>query len=179
MITIVLARLFLNNIRSVLKILIFGLLFTSTVSAREYHVAVNGNDNNNGSSASPLRTVSRAAYIALPGDEDEVYLSGKSLYETNLIEDVLNPKPIQASQDKEGSAYTWFCENDGTNTYIYANFHGYDPNRELVEINVRQSCFYPDSAGMNYITIRGFEMSQTATQWAAPTASACHIGRRW
>jgi len=31
------------------------------------------------------------------------------------------------------------------NTYIYANFHDENPHEELVEINVRDSCFYPDN----------------------------------
>ena len=102
------------------------------------------------------------------------------MFETNLFEEVLNPKPVAASQDKEGSTYTWFCESDESNTYIYANFHGSDPNKELVEINVRQSCFYPDSVGRNYITIRGFTMSQAASQWAAPTAEQIGlIGTNW
>ncbi len=110
----------------------------------------------------------------------EVYLNGKSLYETNLIEDVLNPKPVSVSQDKEGSTYTWYCESDENNTYIYANFHGHDPNKELVEINVRETCFYPDTTGRNFITVSGFEMSQAATQWAAPTAEQIGlIGTNW
>ncbi|MFZ0283047.1 MAG: DUF1565 domain-containing protein, partial [Bacteroidales bacterium] len=110
----------------------------------------------------------------------EVYLNGKSLYETNLIADVLNPKPLQVSRDKEGSVYTWFCESDETDTYIYANFNSFDPNKELVEINVRESCFYPDSTGRNFITVRGFNFSQAATQWAAPTAEQVGlIGTNW
>jgi len=110
----------------------------------------------------------------------EVYLNGKSLYESNTLEGVLNPKPVPRSTDHEGSTYTWFCESDEMNTYIYANFHGYNPNSELVEINVRRTCFYPDSTGCNYITIRGFRMSQAATQWAPPTAEQIGlIGTNW
>lgn len=96
-------------------------------------------------------------YLKRKPHTGEVYLNGKSLYETNLIADVLNPKPITQSQDREGSTYTWYCESDEINTYIYANFHNYDPNKELVEINVRQSCFYPDSTGMDYITNKKME----------------------
>jgi hypothetical protein len=71
-------------------------------------------------------------------------------------------------------------ESDKRNTYIYANFHDYNPNEELVEINVRESCFYPDKPGRNYITVRGFHMSQAATQWAAPTAEQIGlIGSHW
>ena len=38
------------------------------VSAREYHVAVNGNDKNDGSSATPFKTINYAAQLAQPGD---------------------------------------------------------------------------------------------------------------
>jgi hypothetical protein len=107
-----------------------------------------------------------------------VYLNGKSLWETNLIERVLSP--VSNARDPEGSTYTWFAEVDDKNTYIYANFHDKDPNREVVEINVRDSCFYPDQPGRDYITIRGFQMMNAATQWAAPTAEQIGlIGTHW
>ncbi len=107
-------------------------------------------------------------------------MNGKSLWETHLLERVLDPQPFEGARDREGSTYTWFCESDDKFTYIYANFRGKDPNRELVEINVRDSCFYPDQPGRNYITIRGFHLSHAATQWAAPTAEQIGlIGTHW
>jgi hypothetical protein len=119
----------------------------------------------------------------------EVYLNGKSLYEMDVLEGVLNPRPARdivapevslGIADQEGSTYTWYCESDAANTYIYANFHDYNPNEEFVEINVRDACFYPDKPGRNYITVRGFHMSQAATQWAAPTAEQIGlIGTHW
>ena len=110
----------------------------------------------------------------------EVYLNGKSLFEKASLDEVMNPKPYPRAVDKEASLYTWYCESDDDNTYIWANFHGYNPNEELVEINVRKSCFYPDAPGRNYITVRGFRMSQAATQWAAPTAEQIGlIGTHW
>ncbi len=110
----------------------------------------------------------------------EVYLNGKSLWEMELLEKVIHPKRAQDKWDPEGSIYTWFCESDQENTYIYANFQEADPNEELVEINVRQSCFYPDTTGINFITVRGFHMSQAATQWAHPTAEQIGlIGTNW
>jgi hypothetical protein len=115
-----------------------------------------------------------------PHHTGEVYLNGKSLWETHLLERVLEPRPAADIRDTEGSTWTWFCESDGKFTYIYANFHDKDPNQELIEINVRDSCFYPDQPGRNYITIRGFHMSQAATQWAAPTAEQIGlIGTHW
>jgi hypothetical protein len=115
-----------------------------------------------------------------PHHTGEVYLNGKSLWETNLLERVLNPQAPPDARDREGAAWTWFAESDDTNTYIYANFHDRNPNQELVEINVRDSCFYPDQPGRNYITVRGFHMSQAATQWAAPTAEQIGLlGTHW
>ena len=106
----------------------------------------------------------------------EVYLNGKSMYESPVLEGVLNPRQGAA----EESTYAWFAESDDRSTYIYANFHDKNPNQELVEINVRDSCFYPDQPGRNYITVRGFRMSQAATQWAPPTAEQIGlIGTNW
>ena len=110
----------------------------------------------------------------------EVYLNGKSLWEMEILEKVLKPKPVEDNYDPVGSTYTWYCESDEDNTHIYANFHGSDPNRELVEINVRRACFYPDTTNINFITVSGFHMSQAATQWAPPTAEQIGlIGTNW
>ncbi|MDX1285230.1 MAG: right-handed parallel beta-helix repeat-containing protein [Draconibacterium sp.] len=110
----------------------------------------------------------------------EVYLNEKSLWEMPILEKVLKPVPVKDNFDPKGSTYTWYCESDDENTYIYANFHGADPNEELVEINVRRTCFYPEQNNINYITIRGFHLSQAATQWAPPTAEQIGlIGTNW
>jgi len=115
-----------------------------------------------------------------PHHTGEVYLNGKSLWEMEMLEKILNPKPVKDNWDPKGSTYTWYCESDEENTYIYANFHEYDPNKELVEINVRRACFYPEKNNINFITIRGFHMSQAATQWAPPTAEQIGlIGTNW
>ena len=115
-----------------------------------------------------------------PHHTGEVYLNGKSLWESRLLERVLNPVPFPGARDAEGSTCTWYAESDDNFTYIYANFHGRDPNRELVEINVRDSCFYPDAPGRNFITVRGFRLAHAATQWAAPTAEQIGlIGTHW
>jgi hypothetical protein len=112
----------------------------------------------------------------------EVYLNGVSFYEANSLDEVKNPTVRTGVtglrwfvQDEkilhpEQTLYRWFCETDDENTTIYANFQGADPNKELVEINVRKCCFYPAKTGMNYITVRGFEMAQAASPWAPPTA---------
>lgn len=110
----------------------------------------------------------------------EVYLNGRPMYEANLLQEIFRPRPLNPVSDPEGSLLTWFCESDKDFTYLYANFRGANPNRELVEIHVRPACFYPDSTGCDYITVRGFHMSQAATQWAAPTAEQPGlIGTNW
>jgi hypothetical protein len=100
----------------------------------------------------------------------EVFLNGKSLYEKEKIEKVFNPIPDAKISDPEGSIYTWYCESDKNNTTIWANFQKFNPNKELIEITTRRTCFYPDKPGINFITISGFYINQAATQWAAPTA---------
>jgi hypothetical protein len=114
----------------------------------------------------------------------EVFLNGKSLFEEVTLDEVLNPKPDTSIKDQEGSTYTWYCESDENNTTIWANFHKYNPNKELVEISTRKTCFYSEKPGINYITIRGFDISQAATQWGAPTAEqigmiATHWNKGW
>ncbi len=238
-----------------------------TANSREYHVAKNGNDKNEGTKESPMLTIQMAANLSLPGDlitvhegtyrenvvpprggksdekrityqaapgekviitgseviknwylvsgtvwktsinndffgnynpykekicgdwfddkgrvhhTGEVYLNGKSLWEVESLERVMNPTEVKDNFDPAGSVFTWYSETDDRFTTIYANFHGADPNRELVEINIRKSCFYPAINHVNYITVRGFIMHHAATQWAPPTAEqAGLIGTNW
>jgi hypothetical protein len=253
------------------SLLVLMVLVSVQGNAREYHVAINGSDKNDGSAANPLKTINFAAQIAQPGDiitvhsgtyrewinpamggesdarriiyqaapgeevfikgsevisgwkkekesvwkvvipnslfgsynpykdsiygdwfsdngrihhTGEVFLNGKSLYEKEKIEKVINPLPFEGTKDKAGSTFTWYCESDALNTTIWANFHKYNPNKEIVEITTRRTCFYPEKPGLNYITIRGFHICQAATQWGAPTAEqigmiSTNWNKRW
>jgi len=257
----------------VLFLFLLSMLLTcpTLITAREYHVSVNGNDSGSGTVSAPFKTISAAARLAFPGDTitvhagtyrewvnpirggesdskrivyrsapgekaeikgsevitgwkkekegvwkvvipnsffgnynpyqdsifgdwfyrmgrlhhtGEVFLNGKSLYEKESLEKVINPVPYPRTQDKQGSLYTWYCESDANNTTIWANFQKFNPNKELVEISTRRTCFYPDKPGINYITISGFEISQAATQWGAPTAEqigmvSTHWNKGW
>jgi len=245
--------------RSYFNLLVLLVFTTSLAYAREYHVSVNGNNDNDGSASNPFKTINFAAQLAKAGDvitvhagtyrewinparggesdtrrivyiaaagekveikgsevitgwkkekgkegvwkviitnsffgnynpyqdsiygdwftsygrihhTGEVFLNGKSLFEKEVIGKVFSPVPDDKIKDKEGSTYTWYCESDASNTTIWANFQKFNPNKELVEISTRRTCFYPDKPGINYITISGFHISQAATQWAAPTA---------
>jgi hypothetical protein len=74
----------------------------------------------------------------------------------------------------------WFAQVDASNTTIWAQFQGVNPNEVEVEINVRQAVFYPEKPGINYITVRGFTMMHAATPWAPPTAEQIGlIGTHW
>ena len=62
------------------------------------------------------------------------------------------------------------AESNSSNTVIYAQFPGVNPNTAQVEINVRPTVFTPEKTNINYLTIRGFDLRNAATNWAAPTA---------
>ena len=122
----------------------------------------------------------------------DVYLNGKSFFEAISYEKVVNPDKWTASiyetwgncEEKlvnpDDSIYRWYAEVKQEKTVIYANFHGANPNEECVEINVRRSCFFPERTGINYITVKGFEMAQAATTWAPPTSLQYGIiGPHW
>jgi alpha-L-arabinofuranosidase len=100
-----------------------------------------------------------------------VYLNGEWLTEATRLDDVLKPA---------GPSPLWFGEVDTDKTTILAQFKGVNPNEQLTEINVRQTVFYPEKTGVNYITVRGFNMCDAATPWAPPTAEQIGlIGTHW
>src|SRR5690554_2166125 len=121
----------------------------------------------------------------------DVYLNGMSFYEAENFEQLKDPAIRKEVIDNwtgktvpvhnpEQTKHLWYAVVDDKNTSIYANFHKHNPNEELVEINVRKCCFYPEKTGMDYITVRGFEMAQAATPWAPPTADQPGlIGPHW
>ncbi len=100
-----------------------------------------------------------------------VYVDGHWLTEAAVLEDVLKPT---------GNDPLWFGQVDKTNTAIWAQFKGIDPNEGQVEVNVRRTVFYPEKPGVNYITVRGFTMMHAATPWAPPTAEQVGlVGTHW
>lgn len=228
----------------------------------EYHVAVNGNDANPGSLASPCKTIMAAANKAMPGDVitvqagtyresivpprggnsdqerityqaakgEKVTIKGSEIakgwkklqhdtwvlklpnsffgsfnpYKELIHGDWFSPRPkdrkylrgavylngswlMEAAkkaevtdQDANPKNQLWCAGIEGDTTTIWAQFKNTDPNNELVEINVRQTVFYPDKPFVNYLTIRGFTLEQAATNWAPPTAEQHGlIGTHW
>ena len=101
-----------------------------------------------------------------------VYLNGDWLMEAAKKEEVME------SADKKNQL--WWGEVDATTTTIWAQFENADPNKDLVEINVRPTVFYPGKPFINFITVRGFTIEQAATNWAPPTAEQPGlIGTHW
>jgi alpha-N-arabinofuranosidase len=100
-----------------------------------------------------------------------VYLDGNWLTEAASLDDVMKPA---------GGDALWFGEVDAEHTTIWAQFKDVDPNRQRVEMNVRQTVFYPEKTGIDYITVRGFTLEDAATPWAPPTAEQIGvIGPHW
>jgi len=233
-------------------------LATCSASAREYHVSTAGSDDNPGSEAKPLKTISAASRVAQPGDvvtvhegvyrervnpprggtgpdrrivyqgadgekvvlkgsevvkgwkrgkgdtwsvtlakgffgDDNpygdviggewharrgfprhtgtVYLNGQWMDEAPRVEQVLAPA---------GARPLWKAKVSKGTTTLWAQFKGVNPNAETVEINVRQSVFYPDRPGRNYITVRGLTMRHAATPWSGAMSEQIGlVGTHW
>ncbi|MCI1641734.1 MAG: right-handed parallel beta-helix repeat-containing protein [Actinomyces sp.] len=125
-----------------------------------------------------------------------VYLDGRSLSEAPSREAVAHPargdvlvddwtQTAVPVPDPEWAVRTWFAEVDaggvGGVTTVWAHFGaGVDPNEHLIEVNVRPAVFLPRRHHIDWITVRGFELAQAATQWAPPTAEQPGlIGPNW
>lgn len=113
-----------------------------------------------------------------------VFLNGKGFFEMDTKEKILNPQPVGSAVYKEDSLKVWFVESDDEGITLWINTQGADPNKETMEITTRTTCFYPENEGVNYITLKGFEICQAASQWAAPTAHqigmvATHWNKGW
>ena len=121
-----------------------------------------------------------------------VYINGVSMYEATSMDDLYEAKiryfgakniwwdfeePVQFP---ERTIYRWYGVVEDDTTTIYGNFQDKDPNKEFIEINVRPCCFYPTLTGLNYITVRGFEIAQAACPWTPPTSDQIGmIGPHW
>lgn len=104
-----------------------------------------------------------------------VYLNGDWLLEAASLAEVL-----ETGAPASSGPPLWFAEVEAAHTTLWAQFRDADPNRELVEINVRQSVFYPGQPGRNFITVRGFILRHAATPWAPPTAEQVGLlGTHW
>ena len=124
----------------------------------------------------PFTKVIQGEWYWTPADgfdrhQASVYLNEQWLTESPNLDPVLL---------NVGTKQLWFCAVNRNNTTIWAQFKGVDPNKELVEISVREAIFYPSQPGLNYITVRGFTIRQAATPWAgAMSVQVGLIGTHW
>ncbi len=87
---------------------------------------------------------------------------------------------FRAAEPLTSNPGLWFAQVDNEKTTLWAQFKDVDPNKQLVEINVRRTVFYPDKPGRNFLTVRGFTMCHAATPWAPPTAEQIGlVGTHW
>ncbi|RIM84770.1 right-handed parallel beta-helix repeat-containing protein [Staphylococcus xylosus] len=132
----------------------------------------------------PFATKLFGDWLAVDNDKSlgQVYLNDQSLFEVSEYEQLANPKLVEETLDhwtnkqvtydyKDQSIYVWYAKVEKEITTIYVNFHDFNPNNEVTEINVRKSAFRPFKMHTNYITIRNFEIANVATQWSPPTAA--------
>jgi hypothetical protein len=103
----------------------------------------------------------------------DVYLNGEAFYEKETVQEV-----------KEAEK-SWHCQVGGEVTTIRANFGKANPNKELTEVNVRESLFMPEITGLKYITVAGFHFMHAAANWAPPGpelqtgAVGPRMGKHW
>lgn len=141
-------------------------------------------DNNIFKDFNPFATKLFGDWLAVDNDKSlgQVYLNDQSLFEVSEYDQLADPKLVEETLDhwtnkqvtydyKDQSIYVWYAKLENDITTIYVNFHDFNPNNELTEINVRKSAFRPFKMHTNYITIRNFEIANVATQWSPPTAA--------
>ena len=122
----------------------------------------------------------------------DVYINGVSMFEGKSMDDLYDDTPriigcqttVKIEDElilhPELTLYKWYSVVEEETTTIYGNFREYDPNKELIEINVRPCCFYPKETGVNYITLRGFEIAHGASPWTPPTSHQIGmVGPHW
>ncbi|MGD0092647.1 MAG: right-handed parallel beta-helix repeat-containing protein [Planctomycetota bacterium] len=86
----------------------------------------------------------------------DVYLDGEALLETQT------PQEVKLAQG------TWHGQAGEKTTIVRANFGDAKPNEALAEINVRQCVFFPEKAGLSYITVAGLHLLHSAENWQPP-----------
>jgi hypothetical protein len=103
----------------------------------------------------------------------DVYLNEEAFYEK------------ETAQEVNGAEQSWHCQVAEEVTTIRANFGKANPNKELTEINVRESLFMPEITGLQYITVDGFHFMHAAANWAPPGldlqtgAVGPRMGKHW
>ena len=105
-----------------------------------------------------------------------VYFKGNEMNEAAALEDLYG-----TCRGKK-----WYSKSDNQGTWIWANFVGLpidesvNPNKLNVVISKRRAVFYPSRPNIDYITVRGFELTRCANPWSPPTTEQIGlIGTGW
>jgi alpha-N-arabinofuranosidase len=112
--------------------------------------------------------------------EDRINHSGTVYINGEWLEEAAAEQDVRGTVSESGPL--WWAEVNETSgkTRVLVQYKGADLNKELVEVNARQTVFYPGRKGVDYITVRGFELCQAATPWAPPTTQQIGlIGPNW
>jgi alpha-L-arabinofuranosidase len=86
----------------------------------------------------------------------DVYLNNGVMSELQTVAQVKTEK------------FTWFTSATATETTIYANFGGNNPNTQLTEINVRELIFFSTTSTADFITLDSLHFLHAAPNWQAP-----------
>lgn len=112
-------------------------------------------------------------------DFQSTYTSNTKISGAQTIYCVFKARPIEPMDPAKYVGW-WYADVDETTTTIWADFKGVNPNDALTEVNVREAVFYPEEAGLDYITVQGFTLEQAATNWASASAEQIGlIGTHW
>lgn len=107
----------------------------------------------------------------------KVYL----VYQDFSAQDLANmQQQLDKAKQKLTGKKLWYATVNDTSTHIYAELGHTNPNIEGIEINVRETLFYPKQPYINYITLEGFQFQNAASNWAPPTAEQkAAVGTHW
>lgn len=103
----------------------------------------------------------------------EIFMDGAALYEAPDLAHL-------AQTDRPERKYSWFAKASQAGVKVWVYLPGKNPNEHCMEASVRPYCFFPETEGLNYITVSGLVIEKAATQWAPPTAfQPGAIGTHW
>jgi hypothetical protein len=127
-------------------------------------------------SFNPFSMDVRGAY---PGEGDQYLAGGQWCHLGEVYLDGQYYQEQQSLTTIQSTPKTWYISHSGTTTSISANFGTANPNTQLAEINVREAVFgHPTlMSGIDYITVDGFRLSQSADAWCPPYRSSPSVSK--
>lgn len=155
----------------------FGTTLISTVVfGKSYHVAMNGNDTNNGSLTAPYKTIQSAANFMLPGDT--CYIHAGTYYET--------VRPINSGVEGCPLVFTAYQNDEALVhggrvitgwTKYKGNIYQAPVSSEVKDLFVdRQYMLWARHPNMPYDPVKGFDMCRPTLGTANPPASVDWTG---